>query len=85
MNIFPEIQDCVTRFGKRPIEFMADIGILGDHLLLHHATLVTDREIELLSASNTPVSYNPLASIWKGNAGACTRLSAAGSKIWHWV
>ena len=67
---FPEIQDCVTRFGKRPIEFMADIGILGDQLLLHHATLVTDREIELLSASNTPVSYNPLASIWKGNAVA---------------
>ena len=67
---FPEIQDCVTRFGKRPIEFMADIGILGDHLLLHHATLVTDREIELLAASNTPVSYNPLASIWKGNAVA---------------
>ena len=67
---FPEIQDCVTRFGKRPIEFMVDIGILGDHLLLHHATLVTDREIELLAASNTPVSYNPLASIWKGNAVA---------------
>ena len=67
---FPEIQDCVTRFGKRPIEFMADIGILGDHLLLHHATLVTDREIELLASSNTPVSYNPLASIWKGNAVA---------------
>ena len=67
---FPEIQDCVTRFGKRPIEFMADIGILGDHLLLHHATLVTDREIELLSTSTPPVSYNPRASIWKGNAVA---------------
>ena len=67
---FPEIQDCVTRFGKRPIEFMADIGILGEHLLLHHATLVTDREVELLATSNTPVSYNPLASIWKGNAVA---------------
>ena len=47
MNIFRKYKIVLRGFVK-PIEFMADIGILGDHLLLHHATLVTDREIELL-------------------------------------
>ena len=67
---FPEVHDCVTTKGKRPIEFMDSIGILGPHLLLHHTTLVTDKEIEILARTNTSVSYNPLASIWKGNAVA---------------
>jgi cytosine/adenosine deaminase-related metal-dependent hydrolase len=67
---FPEVHECVTRFGKRPIELLDQIGALGDHLLLHHATLVTDREIELLAESSTPISYNPVASMWKGNSVA---------------
>ena len=49
---------------------MDGLGILGEHLLLHHTTLVTNREIELLAKYGTPVSYNPIASIWKGNAVA---------------
>jgi 5-methylthioadenosine/S-adenosylhomocysteine deaminase len=67
---FPEVHDCVVKFGKRPIELFAQIGALGPHLLLHHATLTTDNEIELLRSSRTAVSYNPVASQWKGNAVA---------------
>ena len=67
---FPEVHDCVTMKGKRPIEFMESIGILGPHLLLHHTTLVTNKEVGILARTNTPVSYNPIASIWKGNAVA---------------
>jgi 5-methylthioadenosine/S-adenosylhomocysteine deaminase len=67
---FPEVHDCVVKFGKRPIELFAEIGALGPGLLLHHATLTTDNEIELLRTSRTAVSYNPVASQWKGNAVA---------------
>jgi cytosine/adenosine deaminase-related metal-dependent hydrolase len=67
---FPEVHDCLVKFGKRPIELFAEIGALGPGLLLHHATLTTDKEIELLRSSRTAVSYNPVASQWKGNAVA---------------
>jgi 5-methylthioadenosine/S-adenosylhomocysteine deaminase len=67
---FPEIQDCLIRFGKRPIEFLFGLGVLGPHVLLHHATLISEPEIEMLAATGTATSYNPLASIWKGNAVA---------------
>jgi 5-methylthioadenosine/S-adenosylhomocysteine deaminase len=67
---FPEVHDCIVKFGKRPIELFADIGALGPSTLLHHATLTTEVEIEHLRKSRTAVSYNPVASQWKGNAVA---------------
>lgn len=67
---FPEVHDCTVTFGKRPIELFAEAGVLGPHLLLHHVTLPSEREIELLRRSRTAISYNPVASQWKGNAVA---------------
>jgi len=67
---FPEVHDCVVRFGKRPIELFAGIGALGPGLLLHHVTLPSENEIELLRASRAAISYNPVASQWKGNGVA---------------
>ena len=64
---FPEIHGTILRHGKRPIELLAECGVLGRHVLLHHCTLVDDREIGLLAGSGTAVSYNPVASLWKGD------------------
>jgi len=67
---FPELQDCLLRFGKRPTQFLNGIGVLGPHVLLHHTTLVSQDEIGILADTRTATSFNPLASIWKGNAVA---------------
>lgn len=65
---FSEVHDCVLRFGKRPVELLHELGVLGQHVLLHHTTLVSEPEIELLFETNTAARYNPLATVWKGNA-----------------
>jgi 5-methylthioadenosine/S-adenosylhomocysteine deaminase len=67
---FPEIHGSILRYGMRPIELLAKRGVLGRHVLLHHCTLVDEREIELLAESGTGVSYNPVASVWKGDGVA---------------
>lgn len=67
---FPEIHGCLLRYGLRPIELLAKRGALGHQVLLHHCTLVSDREIELLADSGTGVTYNPVASAWKGDGVA---------------
>lgn len=67
---FPDVHDCIVRFGKRPIELWDELGVLGEFTLLHHATLVSANEIELLKQRGAGVSYNPVASQWKGNAVA---------------
>lgn len=67
---FPEVHECITRFGMRPTELLYKHSVLGSHILLHHTTLVSEPEIELIVETDTATSYNPLASTWKGNAVA---------------
>ncbi len=64
------VERSLVRHGRRPLEHLHRIGALGPQLLAAHATLLTPRELTLLADTGTAVSYNPVASAWKGNAVA---------------
>ena len=66
----PEVEWCLDTYGCRPIEMLNGIGALGPQTLLAHATLVSSTEVGMLQDSGAAVSYNPVASAWKGNAVA---------------
>ncbi|KPF56484.1 amidohydrolase [Novosphingobium sp. AAP1] len=71
--------------GKRPVEWLADLGVLGDHLSLVHMVHVDEREVALLAQSGTHVVHCPEASL-KGGYQATTRglfpeMAAAGVTI----
>lgn len=63
-----EVEFCIEQHGKRPIELLESLGVVGPHVLLAHCTLITAREKRILADTGTGVSYNPVASAWKGNA-----------------
>ncbi|MET9319446.1 amidohydrolase family protein [Streptomyces sp. NPDC003038] len=64
------VERSLVRHGLRPLEYLEHVGALGPQLLAAHATLLTPRELTLLADTGTAVSYNPVASAWKGNAVA---------------
>ncbi|CAM5351627.1 8-oxoguanine deaminase [Streptomyces tendae] len=64
------VERSLVRHGLRPLEHLHRVGALGPQLLAAHATLLTPRELTLLADTGTAVSYNPVASAWKGNAVA---------------
>ncbi|MEU9037209.1 amidohydrolase family protein [Streptomyces sp. NPDC048352] len=64
------VERSLIRHGLRPLEYLREVGALGPQLLAAHATLVTPAELTLLADTGTAVSYNPVASAWKGNAVA---------------
>lgn len=64
------IERSLVQRGRRPLELLDDLGALGPQLLIAHATMVTPHELRLLRDTDTAVSYNPVASQWKGNAVA---------------
>ncbi|WP_097867646.1 amidohydrolase family protein [Streptomyces sp. rh34] len=64
------VERSLVRHGLRPLEHLHRIGALGPQLLAAHATLLTPGELTLLADTGTAVSYNPVASAWKGNAVA---------------
>ncbi|MFE0763411.1 amidohydrolase family protein [Streptomyces smyrnaeus] len=64
------VERSLLQHGLRPLEHLHRLGALGPQLLAAHATLVTPGELTLLRDTGTAVSYNPVASAWKGNAVA---------------
>ncbi|MBD0424529.1 amidohydrolase family protein [Streptomyces sp. TRM S81-3] len=64
------VERSLVRHGLRPLEHLHNVGALGPQLLAAHATLLTPHELTLLADTGTAVSYNPVASAWKGNAVA---------------
>ncbi|MFP3986054.1 amidohydrolase family protein [Streptomyces sp. E11-3] len=64
------VERSLLTHGLRPLEYLHEVGALGPQLLAAHATLLTPRELTLLADTGTAVSYNPVASAWKGNAVA---------------
>lgn len=68
--------------GRRPLEHLDHVGALGPHVLIAHSTLVTPHELNLLRDSGTAVAYNPVASLWKGNAAApALQMAALGIRF----
>ncbi len=63
-----EVHACIEATGYRPVELLHRLGALGPTTLVAHATLITSDEVRMLAETDTAVAYNPVASIWKGNA-----------------
>ena len=76
------VERSLEQRGLRPLEHLDDIGALGPQTLGAHATLLTPGEIRLLAETGAAISYNPVASAWKGNAVApATLFSALGVRF----
>jgi 5-methylthioadenosine/S-adenosylhomocysteine deaminase len=56
----------IKRYGGRAIEYLDDLGVLGPDNLLIHCYYINNREIDLLSKSNTPVAHCPAGNMLKG-------------------
>ena len=54
-----EVDECLAEHGMRPIELLADIGLLTDRTTIVHATHVTDHELDLLATGGSTVCACP--------------------------
>jgi 5-methylthioadenosine/S-adenosylhomocysteine deaminase len=57
-----EVEIVRSRHGRRPIEHLHHLGLLDEHTLLAHAVWLDEGEIELLAASGSAVSHNPISN-----------------------
>ena len=59
-------QRYLERTGRRPVEHLDDLGVLGRHLLIGHGVWLDDAEVELVLASETAIAYCPWAYLRLG-------------------
>ena len=76
------VERSLVATGRRPLEHLAHVGALGPQTLIAHGTLVTPSELNILRDTGSAVAYNPVASVWKGNAIApALQMHALGIRI----
>ncbi|GGF13192.1 8-oxoguanine deaminase [Williamsia phyllosphaerae] len=73
---------CAERFGCTPLEYMSDLGWLGDDVWFAHGVHFTDDAIGVLARSGTGVAHCPTSNARLGAGIARTRdLVAAGVPV----
>ena len=62
----PSINASLERFGRRPIEYLEDIGVLGPNVLLAHVIGLDDRELDAMARTQTKAVMVPTAALKMG-------------------
>jgi 5-methylthioadenosine/S-adenosylhomocysteine deaminase len=77
-----EVADAVMANGKRPLQRLAELGLLSPRLLCVHATHLLEEEIQLLAENGSHVLHCPESNL-KLASGFCAtaRLLAAGANV----
>lgn len=65
-----EVKDCFAKYGKSPVQLLADIGFLDDRTLLAHCVQLSDDDMDILRASGAHVITNPASNAKLGNGFA---------------
>ncbi|CAN5646217.1 8-oxoguanine deaminase [soil metagenome] len=77
-----ENEFCVERFGMRPVEYLEELGWLGDDVWLAHCVHLDDSEVALFGAGGTGVAHCPSSNARLGAGIApVTSLLAAGAPV----
>ena len=74
MHLSPTSSDperYLERTGRRPVEHLADLGVLGRHLLIGHGVWLDDAEVDLVLSTGTAIAYCPWAYLRLGQ-GVCS-------------
>ena len=69
LHMSPSTADTIAylaRTGRRPLEHLARLGVLGDHLLIAHAVHIDDNELDLVLEHDVAVASCPWAYLRLG-------------------
>lgn len=58
-----EVEDCIKRHGKTPVEYLADCGVFDVPTVAAHCVHVTDNDLAILKDKNVSVAANPKSNL----------------------
>lgn len=82
-----EINYTLERYQKRPVEYLEDMGVLGEQFLAAHGIMLSAQEQRLLAQAGTQVVHCPFSNCGKGvpdtpgllEQGVCVGLGTDGA------
>lgn len=77
-----EVEECMKRFGRRPIEQFYNWGILRPGTVIAHCVWASDREIEVLAKTGSAVAHCPCSNMKLSSGPApIMKMRAAGVTV----
>lgn len=58
-----EVEDILEQTGKRPFEYLDDIGFLGPNVVAAHAVWLSEEEIDIIRDREVKISHNPCSNM----------------------
>jgi len=58
-----ELKDCLREHGKRPVEYLDDIGLMSNRTIAAHCCWLNDKEMDILSKRGVSVVHNPVSNM----------------------
>lgn len=58
-----EVKDCLKLHEKRPVEYLEEIGFLGENLIAAHAIWLNTKEIKTLKKYDVKISHCPTSNM----------------------
>lgn len=77
-----EVKLIRKQYGRTPVEYLADLGLLSPRLLIAHGVHLTDDDIKLLAENDVAVAHNPSSNMKLASGVArVPDLLAAGVRV----
>ncbi len=76
-----EVEQCLTQFGLRPVEYLERHGALGPNLLGAHAVQLSDREICMLAEHDAKPVHCPSSNLGSHGFPKTTTMLTLGIKV----
>ncbi len=54
-----EVKNCIEKYGRSPVKYIDDLGLLNDRTVAAHCVAVDDADLEILAARKVNVVHNP--------------------------
>lgn len=58
-----EVDDCIARFSKTPVEVYDDFGLLTDETIAAHCIWLTEKDMEILRDRKVSIAHNPASNM----------------------
>ncbi len=65
-----EVEDCISEYGKTPVELLESIDFLDDSTIAAHCVKINDGDIDIISKNKVSVVTNPSSNAKLGNGVA---------------
>ncbi len=58
-----ENKDCLKKNGKRPVEYLEDIGFLSERLVAAHCNWLNKKDMKILAEHGVKITHNPTSNM----------------------